>query len=218
MNRFDNKLEKLDIDIVSLGSQIEKALISTVSALMNQDKILSQTVIDNDKEINASSYNIEREALKILLKEHPVASDLRSISTVLKVVGDMERIGDQARDICGIVIHLSSLGKYKKDITDIHQMGELSKFMVNKSVEALIKSDMNICEEVIKLDERMDKLFHKVKNDMIELIKIDSEYADQAIYLLMVSKYFEKIGDHAESIVNWIKFHITGEHKSTKLL
>lgn len=218
MNRFDNKLEKLHLKIVSLGSLIETAIINSVTALVNQDNELAQSVMDNDKEINALSYSIERSALKILLKEHPVASDLRVISTALKIVGDMERIGDQASDISEIAVYISGLAKRKEDIGDIAAMGELAKTMVSKTVASFIENDFALGEEVIKMDTEMDKLFHKFKNDMIEFIKVESEYADHVIYLLMVAKYFEKIGDYSESISNWVKFISTGEYKSTKLI
>ncbi len=218
MNRFDNKLEKLHIKIVSLGSLIETAIGNSVAALVNGDNELAQSVMDSDKEINALSYSIERSALKILLKEHPVASDLRVISTALKIVGDMERIGDQASDISEIAVYISGLPKRKEDISDIAAMGELGKTMVSKAVASFIENDSELGEKVIAMDTEMDKLFHKFKNDMIEFLKAESEYADHVIYLLMVAKYFEKIGDYSESISNWVKFIATGEYKSTKLI
>ncbi len=221
MNRFDNKLEKLHIKIVSLGSLIEAALSNAVEALIEGDKVLAQTVIDNDKEINTLAYSIERSALKILLKEHPVASDLRAISTALKIIDDMERIGDQASDISEIALHIANLEEKKKavsEIKDICTMAEISKTMVKKSVASFIEEDTELADKVITMDTEVDKLFHKFKRDMIEFIKSESEYADQVIYLLMVAKYFEKIGDYSESIADWVKFLATGEYKSTKLI
>ncbi len=218
MNRFDNKLEKLHLKIVSLGSLIETAISNSVSALVNQDNELAQSVMDSDKEINALSYSIERSALKILLKEHPVASDLRVISTALKIVGDMERIGDQASDISELAVYISSLAKRKEDISDIAAMGELAKTMVSKTVASFIENDLELGEKVIEMDTEMDKLFHKFKNEIIEFIKVESEYADHVIYLLMIAKYFEKIGDYSESIANWVKFISTGLYKSAKLI
>ncbi len=221
MNRFDNKLEKLHIKIVSLGSLIETALSNSVESLIKQDKVLAQSVIDNDKEVNSLAYSIERAALKILLKEHPVASDLRAISTSLKIIDDMERIGDQASDISEIALYIANLQEKKKDVAelkDICAMGELAKTMVNKSVASFIEEDMQLAEKVIAMDTEMDKLFHKFKNDMIEFLKAESGYADEVIYLLMVAKYFEKIGDYSESIADWVKFLATGQYKSTKLI
>lgn len=215
--RFDNELETLNVDIIKMGSMIEDAINETLKILIDQDKELAEEVIKKDKEINIISSKIESEALKILLKEHPVASDLRAISTALKIVTDMERIGDQSSDICEIISYLCDQ-KYKTKLIDIPQMGYIAKTMVNQCIDAYVRKDYDLAEKVIATDNSIDVLFHKVKREMVELIKSDSTYADQAIYLMMVAKYFEKIGDHAENIAQWVQFYITGERKNVKLI
>lgn len=216
-NRFERELDTLNYDIIKLGSLIEQAIDGSIKALINQDKSLCHEVIEKDKQVNVLSRQIESETLKILLKQQPVASDLRAISTALKMVTDMERIGDQARDICEIVLHLCE-EEYQTKLVIIPQMAESAKNMVNMCIDSFVRLDMELAKRVIELDNEVDELFVKVKDNMIKLIRTNSEYADQAIYLMMVAKYFEKIGDHAENIAEWVIFCKTGERKNIKIL
>lgn len=217
LRRFDSEMQDLNLDIIRLGNLIENAINTSIKALSNKDVELAKTVIKKDKDINILSTKIESEALKILLLEHPVASDLRNVSTALKIVTDMERIGDQASDICGIVNYLSDRD-YCDNITLIVKMGNITSEMVKSSIDAFIKKDYDLADEIIKMDNDVDQLFFNVKDDMVALIKNNSECADEAIYLMMVAKYFEKIGDHAENIAQWIQFSKTGKRKNIRLI
>ena len=217
LRRFDSEMQDLNLDIIKLGNLIENAINTSIKALLNKDLELAQTVIKKDKDINILSNKIESEALKILLLEHPVASDLRNVSTALKIVTDMERIGDQASDISRIVSYLSDKD-YSGNIKLILKMGNITSEMINSSIAAFVKKDYNLAEEIIKMDNDVDQLFLNVKDDMVALIKSDADYADQAIYLMMIAKYFEKIGDHAENIAQWIQFSKTGKRKNVRLI
>lgn len=216
-NRFERELETLHNDLISLGALIEEAIEKSVKALVTQDESLARGVIEDDKKIEIMADRIESQALKILLRQQPVASDLRTISTALKIVTDMERIGAQARDICGIVLHLCD-EEYRTKLVVIPQMAEKAKQMVNQCVDAFVRLDAGLCRQVVEMDSEVDALFLKSKDSMIKLISEQPAYADQAIYLMMVAKYFEKIGDHAENIAQWVIFCATGERKGGKIL
>lgn len=216
-NKFEKELENLNLNLIKMSVLIEDSISGSVTALVDQNRSLCTAVIENDKSVNELTSQIESEALKILLRQQPVASDLRTISTALKIVTDMERIGDQARDICEIVLHLCD-EEYQTKLIRIPQMAEATKQMVSMCIDSFVKQDIDIAKKVIEMDNEIDDLFAKVKENMIKLIRTDSEYADQAIYLMMVAKYFEKIGDHAENIAQWVIFCKTGERKHIKLL
>jgi len=217
LRRFDSEMQDLNLDIIKLGNLIENAINTSIKALLNKDIELAQTVIKKDKDINILSNKIESGALKILLLEHPVASDLRNVSTALKIVTDMERIGDQASDISGIVNYLSDKD-YTSHIELILKMGNITSNMVNSSIAAFVKKDYDLAEDIIKMDNDVDQLFLNVKDDMVALIKTNADHADEAIYLMMIAKYFEKIGDHAENIAQWIQFSKTGKRKNVRLI
>ncbi|MCL2370627.1 MAG: phosphate signaling complex protein PhoU [Firmicutes bacterium] len=216
-NKFQNEMETLNLDLVYMGALVERAIEDSAKALILQDKELCNKVIASDKEINVLRAEIESKALKIILMQQPVASDLRMISTALKMITDMERIGDQARDICEIVLHLCE-EEYQLKLEILSQMGEYAKQMVYGCINSFVKQDIEAAKKVIKTDDAMDELFAKLKRKMVKLIKEKQAYADQAIYFLMVGKYFEKIGDHAENIAEWVIFSKTGEHKDIKII
>ncbi len=216
-NKFQRELEALSQELVSMGALIERAIDDSVKALVTQDSELCRQVISRDKEINSMTAAVESKALKILLMQQPVASDLRLISTALKMVTDMERIGDQAGDICEIVLYLCA-EDYEPTLDILPQMGEIAKQMVHECIDSFVKLDTEKAQKVIETDDSMDKLFVKLKDKMVKLIKEKPQYADQAIYFMMVGKYFEKIGDHAENIAEWVIFSKYGEHKSVRIL
>ncbi|MDR1906203.1 MAG: phosphate signaling complex protein PhoU [Clostridiales bacterium] len=216
-NRFENELSELHESLINLGALIERAIDNGINALINRNKELACSVIENDKEINALSYAVESKAMGILLRQQPVASDLRTISTALKMVTDMERIGDQARDICSIVLHLCE-EEYGTKLVLIPKMAAAAKHMVRDCIDSFVRLDLELAKKVIETDNDVDALFVQVKENMIELIRNNPEYADQAVYLMMTAKYFEKIGDHAENIAEWVIFCQTGERKNIKLL
>lgn len=210
-NRFDKELELLNEELIEMGNIIESSIEAAVTALIEQNVELAKRVVEGDKEVNDIEKSIERKCLKLLLQQQPVASDLRLISSALKMITDMERIGDQASDISEITIRLSNQ-EYIKQLIHIPQMAEATIKMVKDSIDAYVKRDLELVKSVIEYDDVVDNLFNIVKNELIELIRESADYGEQAVDLIMIAKYFERIGDHAQNIAEWVYYSITGEH------
>lgn len=214
-NRFDRQLVQLNNELIEMGGMIEKAISDTVKALVNQDIELASNVIEYDEEIDHQEREIEQLCLKLLLQQQPVAKDLRFISAALKMITDMERIGDHATDISEITIELSK-ESYIKKLDHIQQMAKETMVMLVQSVEAFVNKDMDKARAVIVHDDVVDDLFNKVKAELIAMIHEDVNAGEQASDLLMAAKYFERIGDHATNISEWVIFSITGQHPDDK--
>lgn len=214
-NRFDRQLVQLNNELIEMGGMIEKAISDTVKALVNQDIELASNVIEYDEEIDHQEREIEQLCLKLLLQQQPVAKDLRLISAALKMITDMERIGDHATDISEITIELSK-ESYIKKLDHIQQMAKETMVMLVQSVEAFVNKDMDKARAVIVHDDVVDDLFNKVKAELIAMIHEDVNAGEQASDLLMAAKYFERIGDHATNISEWVVFSITGQHPDDK--
>ena len=214
-NRFDRQLVQLNNELIEMGGMIEKAISDTVKALVNQDIELASNVIEYDEEIDHQEREIEQLCLKLLLQQKPVAKDLRLISAALKMITDMERIGDHATDISEITIELSK-ESYIKKLDHIQQMAKETMVMLVQSVEAFVNKDMDKARAVIVHDDVVDDLFNKVKAELIAMIHEDVNAGEQASDLLMAAKYFERIGDHATNISEWVIFSITGQHPDDK--
>ena len=210
-NRYDREFDTLNLELIKMGGLIENAIEYSAKALINQDLTLIKKVNELEVEIDDMEKSIEAHCLKLLLQQQPVASDLRIISTALKMITDMERIGDNAEDIAEIARHILNQ-KFIKDIVHIPQMAEATISMVTKSIDAFVKRDKKLAEEVCRSDDIVDNLFDVIKEELIEKIQEDRSNGEQAIDLLMIAKYFERIGDHAENIAEWVIFSITGEH------
>ena len=214
-NRFDRQLVQLNNELIEMGGMIEKAISDTVKALVNQDIELASNVIEYDEEIDHQEREIEQLCLKLLLQQQPVAKDLRLISAALKMITDMERIGDHATDISEITIELSK-ESYIKKLDHIQQMAKETMVMLVQSVEAFVNKDVDKARAVIVHDDVVDDLFNKVKAELIAMIHEDVNAGEQASDLLMAAKYFERIGDHATNISEWVIFSITGQHPDDK--
>lgn len=214
-NRFDRQLVQLNNELIEMGGMIEKAISDTVKALVNQDIELASNVIEYDEEIDHQEREIEQLCIKLLLQQQPVAKDLRLISAALKMITDMERIGDHATDISEITIELSK-ESYIKKLDHIQQMAKETMVMLVQSVEAFVNKDMDKARAVIVHDDVVDDLFNKVKAELIAMIHEDVNAGEQASDLLMAAKYFERIGDHATNISEWVIFSITGQHPDDK--
>lgn len=214
-NRFDRQLVQLNNELIEMGGMIEKAISDTVKALVNQDIELASNVIEYDEEIDHQEREIEQLCLKLLLQQQPVAKDLRLISAALKMITDMERIGDHATDISEITIELSK-ESYIKKLDHIQQMAKETMVMLVQSVEAFVNKDMDKARAVIAHDDVVDDLFNKVKAELIAMIHEDVNAGEQASDLLMAAKYFERLGDHATNISEWVIFSITGQHPDDK--
>lgn len=215
-NRFDIELDKLNNMLIEMGLMIENAIEDAISALINKDPSLASQVISQDSEIDHIEKEIESKCMSLLLKQHPVASDLRLISSALKMITDMERIGDQATDIAEIALRISN-DEYSIPMEDISKMAKTTIAMVKYSVEAFTTGDLSLADKVILKDDEVDKLFDIVKNELIDLIHKNPNLGEQAIDFLMVAKYFERIGDHAENIAEWVVYSITGKNPSSNI-
>jgi len=211
-NKFETQLEELNRELIHMGALVEESIDSAVKALCNQDKEEARRAIAFDRKIDYKEKEIEDLCLKLILQQQPVARDLRQISAALKMITDMERIGDQAADISDIAIFLAE-EKYIKSLETIPEMAGATIRMVTGSIDAFVKSDLELARSVIYSDDIVDDLFVKVKDDLIALVHQNPDNGRQAMDLLMVAKYFERIGDHAVNIAEWVVFSITGEHR-----
>ena len=215
-NRFDEQLHALNHELLEMGALIERAIRSATDALIRQDGEAALQALSADKEVDQAERDIEALCLKLLLQQQPVARDLRLISSVLKMITDMERIGDQASDIAELVIYLSS-EPYIKELTHLPQMAEHAIRMVTGALDAYVRKDVLMAQEVIGMDDAVDTLFVTVKDELIALIRNDASAGSQAIDLLMIAKYYERIGDHAQNIAEWVEYALTGKHKGVFL-
>lgn len=211
--RYDKQLLQLNQEMIHMGSLIEQAIEAAIYALVNRDVEKARKIMESDEEINEQENAIESLCMKLLLCQQPVATDLRNVSSALKMVTDMERIGDHAADIAEITVVLAQ-EKPIKELKHLQEMAAETTGMVIRSIEAYVEKDLNKAQDVIGRDDRVDELFAWIKKELIELIAKDPSCGEQATDLLMIAKYFERIGDHATNIAEWVIYSITGEHKS----
>jgi len=204
-SKFDEQLSQLNNLLIEMGALIETAIAMAIQALKEQDVELAKKVVDFDQEVDHKEKNIEALCLKLLLQQQPVAGDLRLISAALKMITDMERIADQASDISEITIMLAGTPFIKK-LEHIPQMAEATIKMVTDSIDAFVKKDLSLARAVIASDDIVDKLFNTIKFDLVDMIRADAANSEQAIDLIMIAKYFERIGDHAVNIAEWVVF------------
>ena len=211
-NRFDRQLKQLNDELIEMGDLIQDAIRNAVSALITRDAEKAKVVIKSDNDIDDKEREIEALCLKLLMLQQPVAKDLRIISSALKMVTDMERIGDQASDIAEITVTLSQF-EYIKKLDHIEQMAKETMLMLMNCLEAFVNRDIDMAHKVISHDDIVDELFAKVKRELVLLINEDVNNGEQAEDFLMIAKYFERIGDHATNIAEWVIFSISGEHE-----
>nr|MDD6335692.1 phosphate signaling complex protein PhoU [bacterium] len=209
-NKFDQQLDVLSQELTEMGALCENAISQAAGALLQGDLSLTDAAIATDAEIDQKERAIEGLCLKLLLQQQPVARDLRQVSSALKMITDMERIGDQAADISEI-IRLANVTA-KDNTLHIGQMAKATMKMVTESVEAYVRRDVALANAVIASDDVVDHYFDAVKRELISLIARDADKGEYAIDLMMIAKYFERIGDHAVNIAEWVVFSITGRH------
>lgn len=210
-NRFDLQLAELNNELISMGALCENAIASAVKALLAGDRRLAQSAVRLDAEIDRRERDIESMCLKLLLQQQPVASDLRLISSALKMITDIERIGDQAADIAEIVTSLSGACGDNRHIAD---MAQATIKMVTDSLDAFVRRDLALAQSVVAYDDVVDALFARCKQDLIAQIGARPADGERVLDILMIAKYLERIGDHAVNIAEWVAFSITGEHKT----
>ena len=209
---FDEQLSQLNADLIDMGTMIEYAIESSASALISMDGALANRIVRFDHEVDHKERDIESLCLKLILHQQPIAKDLRFISAALKMITDMERIGDQAADIAEIVTMM--LNDDPPRITDhFSEMARVTTRMVRQSIDAFVSRDMLLARQVIHTDDVVDGLFDDVRGELIDLLARNPDCGRQALDLLMIAKYFERIGDHATNIAEWVEFAITGIHK-----
>lgn len=215
-NRFDRQLEQLHVELMEMGSMCEEVIRKTSRVLETGEKEMAKDIRKEDARIDEQERLIESLCLKLLLQQQPVAKDLRKVSAALKMITDMERIGDQASDIAEIV----ETGKLvaSQQQTKLAQMVETTINMVTGSVDAYVKQDLELVKEVIAMDDKVDELFLEVRDEIAGLLKSDAVAQLDCMDMLMIAKYYERIGDHATNIAEWVEFSITGMHKDVDVL
>ncbi len=210
--RFDEQLNTLGQELIRMGALCEEVISLAASALIQKDDALAAKIAPLDHEIDEKERQIESICLRLFLQQQPVARDLRQISAALKMITDMERIGDQAEDIAEILPFLN--GRTLPEHIEIREMAKAASKMVTDSVDAYVKQDISTAEAVIASDDIVDDYFMTIKNSLISLIAQSPTEGEYALDLLMVAKYFERIGDHAVNIAEWVLFSVTGEKNS----
>ena len=206
--RFNQQLELLNTEMIRMGSMCEEVIALAASALVEGDTEIAAKVAPLDKEIDQKERDIENLCMKLLLQQQPVAGDLRQISAALKMITDMERIGDQAEDIAEIVTFLN--GRTAEEHGQIREMAKAVIKMVTESVDAYVKHDVELAEQVIMYDDVVDEYFDSIKTNLIGIIAENPTDGEYALDLLMIAKYFERIGDHATNIAEWVVYSVTG--------
>lgn len=211
--QFEAELNEMKDELVAMCRLTADMIANATTALVNFDRELGRGIGESDKKVDEYEMDIEKRCMRILIRRQPVARDFRVVSTALKMITDIERFGDQASDI-GDLVYTMPGDTYIKKLTHLSAMGELAVRMVRESVNSFIRNDEQLADEVIALDDAMDDMFIAVKDDLIELIRQDGEKnGDQAITLMMVAKYLERIGDHAVNVAEWTKYNETGVHQ-----
>lgn len=210
-NKFDQQLLHLNQKMTLMGALCERFIALAADALLKGDNKGAEYIIAHGHEIDEMEREIEGICLKLLLQQQPVASDLRQISAALKMITDMERIGDQSEDIAEIIPFLK--GRTGEELADFKPMAEATCKMVTDSIDAFVKKDLELAESVPKQDDIVDNCFVRVKAKLIDMISKTEADGEYAIDLIMIAKYFERIGDHAANIAEWVEFSVTGIHK-----
>lgn len=207
---FDLELKSLNDKLIEMGALVEGAIKNTISIITNGDYDKLETARVIEEKINKMDRVIQNYCLNLLLLQSPVAGDLRTVSATLKMITDLERIGDQAIDIAEMSIYLKDCENLYS-MTHLSEMAERSSNMVTTAIDAFVKKDLKLAMTVATMDDAIDDLFNKVKEEVVEIIKTNKELDQQAIDIMLIAKYFEKIGDHAENIGEWVVFAITGK-------
>ena len=211
-NKFGEQLERLHVEMIQMGALCEDAISAAAQALMKGDEDLAQAAEEAEREIDQKEREVENLCLKLLLQQQPVAKDLREVSSALKMISDLERIGDQAADIAELTRFMrlpEGTGRQRID-----EMSQAVIRMVTDSVDSFVKRDLELAREVCREDDQVDELFNKIKEELIDMIAKDASSGELWLDLIMVAKYLERIGDHATNVAEWVEYAITGVHPS----
>lgn len=209
-SRFDSQLEQLDVEMIKMGALCEEAINASMKAFLENDDVAAKVASEKENEIDRKERDIEALCMRLLLQQQPVAKDLRLISSALKMISDMERIGDQAADIAEITAFIKDNDTKSK--VHIRDMAAAAIKMVTESVDSFVNKDLKLAKSVMEYDDVLDDLFVEVKQELIDLIGKDKNNGELCIDLIMIAKYLERIGDHATNIAEWVEYSITGYH------
>lgn len=212
-NTFNEQLEQLNVELIKMGALCEEAISSATKALLDADQELGRRTDQLERDIDQKERDIENQCMKLLLRQQPVAGDLRAVSAALRMISDMERIGDQAADIAEIARDIETSGLRRSVPMD--EMARAAIGMVTDSVDAFVRGDLALAHAVIREDDEVDRLFLQVREELTRLIGA-GENGSVCLDLLMVAKYFERIGDHAVNIAEWVEYSLTGKHKTVE--
>lgn len=208
---FQEQLKELNRELTIMGSACEEILVLSAQSLIDYTEGLAKKVSVIGSRIDEGYRTIENICMRLLLRQQPVAGDLRVISAAMKMITDMERIGDQAEDIVEIVPHI--VAYHDEKFHTIRDMANETQVMVTEAVDAYVRQDLDLARKVMSHDDVVDDYFCRMKNGIIDMIAQDPNYGEYALDLLMIAKYFERIGDHCTNIAEWVEFSVTGVHK-----
>lgn len=210
--KFDEQLRQLNIELIRMGSMCEEAISIAAKVLDGDNTVSTERVFSLEHDIDELEHDIESRCMRMLLQQQPVAKDLRVISAALKMISDMERIGDQAADVAELTGYVAStVAQGKLHIT---KMAKAAVMMVTESIDAFVRADMETAQKVIRDDDTVDSLFIQVRKELLASLKEEVGNPEAILDLLMIAKYFERIGDHAVNLAEWVQYSITGVHKS----
>ena len=209
---FDTELANLNNQLIGMGTLVESAIKNAVEIIANNSAELLDKAREQEELINTSERKIQNHCIRLLLHQAPVAHDLREVSSALKMITDLERIGDQAIDIAEVSQYIKSRNNVI-NVTHIDEMANQASKMVTLAIDAFVKKDFDLAKKVSQSDDVIDELFDKVKEETVEIIQRDKALGEQAIDLMMIAKYLERIGDHAINIAEWVAFSITGSRE-----
>lgn len=215
--QFDDELQDLSTELIRMGATASGAIDEVMDALKNNDNAAAKNIIDNDSVIDDMERQIEQKCLKLLLKQQPVASDLRKISTAIKMITDIERIGDAAADIAEISIHLGEC-EFSQIQNRVFEMAAAAKNMVTLSIDAYVNEDLILAVNTMKQDDVVDDYFLSIRRDLSKRLIHNEHEMDEIMDYLMIIKYLEKLGDHAVNICEWVQFYMTGIHKNERIV
>lgn len=211
-DRFEEQLKLLNKELVEMGALCEESIAYAVKFLTERDEKMRQNAIEAEKQIDHMEKDIESLCMRLLIEQQPVASDFRKVTSALKMISDLERIGDHAEDIAEIAVYVDPVDL--KNQVHINDMAQAAVKMVVSGMDSYVNQDEELARSVLKMDDTVDKMFLSVKNELIEMIRSGEENGETLLDLLMIAKYFERIGDHAENIAEWVIYAVTGKHRS----
>ena len=215
-SNFENELKQLYFEIINMGSYVETAIRDSINAFKSYDLELCKTIIESDKIVDDMEKKIESKCLWLIAREQPIASDLRKITTALKIITDMERIGDHASDIAELTTRIADKNTFSDSI-HIPQMADAAINMVNDAITAYVNYDLELAKNTEVKDDEVDEYFNLIKQELVQIFNTRPHDMDNAIDLLLIAKYLERIADHAVNICEWVHFSQTGEHKNTQI-